>query len=181
MINYCLYIIAGIQPPPVVAPSNSTTDYLSLVVGVVSGVFSSIMFEMLKSFVIQVVIPWYQIRVYKGFDVSGHWEGEQIRGDIRYTFTIDIKQSGHNLTGKYTAVDYYQETTKTKHFSLSGSIYNNNILINYESMYRQTFGVGTFLLAVHDGGNELRGAVTFLKTSAGRIGTDGDLILRRKI
>lgn len=154
-------------------------NYASLVIGIVSGVLASIIFQALGVFFIKVIVPWYQSKVFEGIDIQGRWEGKQVRANGTYTFALDIVQVGHTITGNYSTVDTYPNETKSRQFILKGSIVNNTVVLTYESANKRRYGAGTFLLAIHDGGNELKGTVTFLKTTIGAIGTDADLTLRR--
>jgi hypothetical protein len=67
------------QIPPAVAQSVLASNLSrDLVVGIVSGVVTTILLWMF-GFLLKVVLqPWFEARVYRGLEVSGTWELENL-------------------------------------------------------------------------------------------------------
>jgi hypothetical protein len=89
-------------------------------------------------------------------------------------------QSGHKLTGIFSANNIKPDGTKTnKNYKLSGEIANNLVLLNYAPSDQRIYGSGSFLFQVFDAGRSLRGGMLYLRTKSGNIGCVDDLHFSR--
>ena len=153
----------------------------SIFVGVCSGIIASILLSICYIVFIRIVIPWYQSVVYRGIDIKGDWSGSRIDGEMKYNVELTFKQNGHKLSGTFVAIDEFPDTIKTKQFKIKGEIYNNCVLVTYESNSKKNLGSGSFLFQLYESGNTLKGAMSYLRTKTGDIGAKDDILLNRKV
>ena len=45
----------------------------SLVIGIISGILTSILLLLAANFINKILIPWYQTLIYRGVNISGTW------------------------------------------------------------------------------------------------------------
>jgi hypothetical protein len=163
------------------AEPTATVAYL-LFLGIVSSLSAIFLNWVFYRFRVDTVIPWYQKQLYRGVLIDGQWKGKRNDGDTEYGFTIRLIQSGHQVSGIFTAENRRDsERNTTKSFRLVGEISNSCVLLRYAPAEPHIYGTGAFLLQVFDGGRVLKGGMLYFRTRSGDIGSVHDLVLLRSI
>ena len=152
-----------------------------IISGIISGVLSSVIVWLFYRFWSDTLLPWYQMRVYRGVSVQGLWIGTRVDGNNMFAFSLNLAQRGHNLLGTFTAKDKLAagEETETA-FDLRGVITNSYVLLNYSPASVHRYGSGAFLFQIFNAGAQLRGGMLYLQTRTGSIGAVTDITLDRK-
>jgi hypothetical protein len=76
--------------------------FFALGVGVVSGLFSTILVFLGAKYWNSVVIPWYEERVYKDIRIAGEWRTRGKESGEEFSETAIIKQNAHRVWGEIT-------------------------------------------------------------------------------
>lgn len=152
-----------------------------IIVGLASGLLSSLIVFLSATFVNDSIVPWFQRRFYRGLSVSGIWRGDRKDGDRNYGFAIEIRQSGYALSGTFNAVNTNADGTQTnKLYGVVGTIVNNCVFLNYEPMSSRIYGGGSFVFQIYSAGRELRGGMLYMRTKSSEIKAVDDLVLTRR-
>ncbi len=162
---------------------NTLTLFYTIIIGIISGILTTILIRAFLIFFKETVLPWYQIQVYRGVNISGKWQGTQEREERgSFKFILKLNQKAHNLTGTFSSIDEYPDKSTGYHqFSVEGTISDGWVLLAYKENDKSSFGLGSLLLQVRNGGKELNGAIMFLKTKTATIGTDNVLTLKKTV
>jgi hypothetical protein len=154
----------------------------SILLGVVSGLLSTLLTWLGYKFSTDTVVPWYQRQLYRGVLIDGTWKGQRQDIDTLYGFSLHLTQNGHHLKGTFTAENRREnESDTSKTFVLDGEITDDCVLLRYTPLDRHTYGSGAFLCQVFDGGRVLKGGMLYFKTRVRQIGSVHDLELQRTI
>jgi hypothetical protein len=154
----------------------STSDII--LYGVLSSVLSSFLLYALFFIKIHIFDRWLENLLYKGVILSGSWDGKKVRHyknsseestDLIHDelkMHLELKQVGYNITGIFTA-EAYTSTKNTKDvynnfYTISGHIHDNFLVLEYHPSSRKRTGLGSFVLEVKNGGNQLIGDVVFV-------------------
>ncbi|WP_162710408.1 hypothetical protein [Rhizobium leguminosarum] len=152
-----------------------------IVVGLASGILSSLSIWMFVRFSNDTLLPWLQRRFYKGLLVNGTWIGERPDRGRTYGFILDIVQDGYNLRGTFVANNTHEDGKKTsKTYAIRGNIYNNYIILTYEPVSSRSYGSGTFVFQLYTAGRVLKGGMLYMRTTSGEIQAVDDLELSRE-
>lgn len=132
-----------------------------IVLGVVTGVFSSALIWLVKYFWTSHVDPYLvQIR-YKGLDISGPWTAISIEADSAVRFQIDIKQDGYNISGT-CILEYYSATNEYRMpQSITGELWEGYVSLRFKAIERTITSYSVGLLKVAGGGIGLAGSHLF--------------------
>lgn len=177
-ISICTYVIEVHAPHS----SGEPMAYSQVIVsGIISGVLSSAIVWLFYRFWSDTLLPWYQIRVYRGVSVQDLWIGTRVDGNNTFAFSLKIKQRGHNLAGTFTAKDKLATGEETENiFDLHGVITNSYVLLTYTPASAHRYGSGAFLFHIFNAGEQLRGGMLYLQTRTGLIGAVTDITLDRR-
>jgi hypothetical protein len=144
--------------------------------GVVAGILTAFALSLFGLMVAQVLIPWYQALVYKGWDVSGLWIYRQNLGGIDYGYQMALKQHAHRLNGTMTLTksgapsgpsgDYVQT------FDVSGTTWEGFLTLNMQSSDRKSLAFATSLLQVENRGRSMAGQLCYRSSGVGQVGSE---------
>lgn len=144
--------------------------------GVVAGVLTTLLLFLFGLMVTQVLIPWYQALVYKGWDVSGRWLYRQNLGGIDYGYQMVLRQQAHHLNGTMTLTksgalsgprgDYVQT------FDVSGTTWEGFLTLNMQSSDRKSLAFATSLLQVENRGRSMAGHLCYRSSGVGQVGSE---------
>jgi len=113
--------------------------------------------------------------------VAGTWTGEQISPRGKFGFRLELTQVGPRLTGTFLSNDEYDGKKRSRVYVLSGKVYHNHVFLEYQNKEAAQVGIGAFLFAIRDAGDELFGSMLFFRTGAGTVGSSDELRLLRSI
>lgn len=149
----------------------------SIILGVVSGILTSVVLELLTGFVRKVLIPWYRQLIYKGIDISGDWYSSKTNpsGNVQET-VMSIKQRADKVTCSMTIAKKNQKTNQTeiKTFDFLGGIQDRFVSISGKNVDKQALGIHSELLEIVGDGKIMQGqsiwySVTNKEIQAGEI------------
>src|SRR5689334_15488330 len=142
----------------------------AIIWGIVAGVMTSAFLAALAAFFQKVLIPWYEVLVYKGVDLQGKWIAQKTYSNgISYHYSLLLKQSAHALEGSMTISkmnsppsqggqylgDYVQK------FDVIGSTWEGFVTLNMTSDDRRSLSFATTLLQVTKRGAALSGHMAY--------------------
>lgn len=132
----------------------------NIILGIVSGLLTSMLAFFLLQIFKSVILPWYQKVTYNGLDISGQWlERHMIAGILNQESTITIRQVSHKIKGEITIVKRgaSNEVFKTKHFGFEGSFYDTFINISCWNKDKKQLGTTNYILQIKGNGSSFCG------------------------
>ena len=137
------------------------------VIGIVTGILTTVILFILKSFWTSKVTPFLRSIRYQGVQVDGNWSGidentDTEKGGIYKTeFNLFVKQNAHELTG--TCFFKYKDDVKDGglEFNVTGYIWEGYVTLNFTPRDKRITSYATALLKLHDGGHSLIGTWLF--------------------
>ncbi|MCG8093090.1 MAG: hypothetical protein JAZ17_05580 [Candidatus Thiodiazotropha endolucinida] len=134
----------------------------TIVLGVVSGVFSSVVMYWLTLFVTRVLIPEYRAAIYKGLELNGSWvieqsdiAADQEGFDVKTKTVVTLSQKGTDLKGSASSTDENQD--RVTMYDVEGQIRDRFVLLSLYVKDRKRIGYQTFLLEVVADGQVMEG------------------------
>ncbi|OQY72396.1 MAG: hypothetical protein B6D44_10240 [Ignavibacteriales bacterium UTCHB2] len=131
----------------------------SIFIGVFSGIITAIIIWLFVQLFNKLLIPWYQQYIYRGINLTGHWERNiEYTGQIILKQSIALQQKGHNLIGSLiSSTKFPNNIEETASYLLSGEVFDNYVDIEYQITDKSKIGRGSILLKVKIGGDVLEG------------------------
>jgi hypothetical protein len=148
-----------------------------IVIGVFSGVVSSAVVFIIAWVTKQVLIPKYQDIVYQGVKIGGKWRSElpveaRGAGKINVENFLDLKQSGHNISGTNTKVDTFEgNRTRSEVFDVTGEIKDRFFIGTVKSHKGDRLAATAFVFEVKGDGRVMEGGQAFYDISKNAINT----------
>lgn len=126
-------------------------------IGIVTGILSTWILFLGKSFWDAKVTPFIRETRYQGVKVDGAWSGSAKGENCESESRLFIEQSAHELTGAFTIK--YKDSAKSFmiDFNVRGYMWEGYITLNFIPKDRRITSYGTALLKLHDGGINLVG------------------------
>lgn len=154
----------------------------SIILGVVSGIATSLVIWVIVSVFKNTVIPWYQSVVYRGVDISGEWVGFWELGDFTNGLGRDKKnsakdpdlqiclnQSGHIIKGALSVLKHPSGERDTKSFLIEGVFKDGNLILTYQSKDRTRLGTGSSVMKLLRDGKLFKGKWLFINSVDGSV------------
>ena len=108
--------------------------------------------------------------LYKGVDISGQWyadyhiikeiekNGQKTKQKVKTKeLTLSITQNAYNLHGDLVIKNIKNEIESFSFYKHHGTIRDNYLTLNYLPKSNKTIGLGSIVLIVRNGGNNLKG------------------------
>ena len=136
----------------------------NICLSVFAGILTYILIEILKKIFDKIIIPWYQDKIYRGFEISGVWtENHNYENMITQESEIYIFQNAHNISGKISLVKKADEgqILGVKNFEFKGEFYNNFLNITCWNADKRQIGTHNYLMKVERDGKEMDGYKTY--------------------
>ncbi|NIK51929.1 hypothetical protein [Xanthomonas arboricola] len=156
----------------------------SIVVGVVSGVLTSIGIAVFLLFVKKVFIPWYQSITYSGINLSGTWYA--VDPTMAQRIEITLKQTAKHIKGHavFTHIPdeedddnpFSYEPTRT--FNLTGLTQDRFVALTLRHTDINRLGINCYLLEVIGDGRRMSGHFSFYSINTNQIGESYHLLYR---
>ena len=124
-----------------------------ILIGVFSGVITTIVIYILNVIFKRILLPWYQAISYKGIDVSGSWEGniDSKKDIIYFTGKLTLQQNAHDLIGSYVIVKYENEKVlKITSMKVSGTVWEGFVSLTCRTVSNKNLSFGSMLLKIND-------------------------------
>jgi hypothetical protein len=140
-------------------------------IGVVSGILTAGVLVVAAYLFKEVVIPWYQSKVYEGISIAGTWHAdlEISTPERRVENDMLLDQHGHKVTGSVIKRTATGDTRITEDFTLEGRIRDRFF---YGYMYpkdKDRLSALSFLYQVEGSGSTLSGLRVFYHIVEGEI------------
>jgi hypothetical protein len=134
-------------------------------IGVVSGILTAAILVLAAYLFKEVVIPWYQSKVYEGISIAGTWHAdldpETSTPERRVENDMTLHQHGHKVTGSVVKRSTTGDKRITEDFTLEGRIRDRFF---YDYMYpkdKDRLSALSFLYEVKGNGSTLLGLRVF--------------------
>ena len=127
--------------------------YFSLVIGVVSGIITTVLIFIGMKYWNSVIVPWYEDRVYKDIKISGEWKttGEE-HGEV-FQEVAKVKQNAHRVWGNII----YKTESEFTEYEFEGEFRNLILTARYWVKSENDLDRGTFTLMLKNNGYTLKG------------------------
>ena len=134
-------------------------------IGVVSGIVTAVVLVIAASLFTEVVIPWYQSKVYEGISIAGTWhadlESEISTPERRVENDMMLHQHGHKVTGSVIKRTATGDTRVTEDFRLEGRIRDRFFYGYIYPKDKDRLSALSFLYQVEGNGSTLSGLRVF--------------------
>jgi hypothetical protein len=122
-----------------------------IIIGVFTGVFTSVIIWLANRVFYQVILPWYQSKVYKGVLLEGRWNGRMQINNITWSLTLVVKQSGNILNGNFTAISNDTNAKKKEtYMRFDGTIINGYVILTCTSSDPREISFGAMILRIRN-------------------------------
>lgn len=120
----------------------------SIIVGVVSGILTSLVIWITLQLFKKVVLPWYQELTYQGLNISGGWIGIYSHTENPSTiddpdYMVDITQQGHIVNGTIILRKQPTGDRSSKEFLFNGTFRDGNLVFTYKPKDNTRLGLGS--------------------------------------
>lgn len=134
------------------------TIFQAILLGVVSGIVTSICIFIIIQIIQKIIIPWYQTMIYRGVNISGTWRGARKNQEV----ILILKQKAHNITGIADLILDKDAThlEKIRNFKVKGTIFDRFVQLNLKHEDSSRLGAVSFLFQVEGDGRILKGGST---------------------
>lgn len=140
-----------------------------MLIGVLSGVLTTILVYVSSLFLKRVVLPNYRIYLYRGLDITGQWrvkqdqiavDGEEL--SVKRETTVVLKQKGHDLEGRATSTALGGGAHQAIYtYAATGEIKDRFVMLSFKADDRDRIGYSSFLLEVVGDGRRMVGYRVF--------------------
>lgn len=143
---------------------------MNIFVGVIAGIITYIVIEIAIKIFRNMVIPWYQTRIYKGHNIQGEWYGHSatVDGTGEYNSspesesTISVRQQGNKIRGELLLTMQPNGEKCRKLFQLEGSFVDTILVLNLNAKDTNNMGIGSLIMKLTENGEKLKGKQTFI-------------------
>lgn len=145
----------------------------NMIAGLFSGLLVTLLVVVFRSFWENILVPWFEDRVYKDIRIEGTWFSLYPEAnDPKRQEIITLSRQGHTVTGTMTCTNGKDEGES---YCLSGSFRNLILPLIYETADRSKTDRGSItLMAIHNG-QRLHGKIAAYINERNAI-TDADVI-----
>ena len=156
----------------------STAD--TILYGVITGILTSFIIFLLIQIFNKIIVPWYQLTIYRGLSVAGVWEEKHQYKSYSDISKLSISQNSQMIKCLMTVVKTENDSgeVEIKNFNLKGSFHDGHIILsgnNVDSKYR---GHVTYLLKIANGGKSLAGVMSWVDSGSDRIHSSETVLTR---
>ncbi len=130
---------------------------VNMITGIVSGLLVTLLVVVFRAAWRQIVIPWFEERVYKDAHIEGNWFSLYPAPEDPRQETITLKRHGHAVTGVITCIS---GADKGEVYTVTGSFRNMILPLVYESSDTQKTDRGTITLKLLANAQKFEGKVS---------------------
>lgn len=133
----------------------------SLVIGVVSGIVATFLVVVFRSIWKNILVPWYDERLYQGPKIEGVW-----LADIKFSdphrepskHRLRLKRAGYKVTGRTVCYEGYSEGNS---YDLNGAFKNLILTCSYQIDHPRQIERGSMVLMLVNDGKVLKGHLLY--------------------
>lgn len=135
-------------------------------VGIISGLVATLFALVIRNFWNNVIIPWYEERIYRDAHIEGKWGGKfYFEGDKTEEFIVNIKRVSHSIYGNMISKE------DGKEYDVEGEFRNMILTLVYSSKVVYEVDRGCLTLLLTRNGKELNGHIAYFYSKAFRTKT----------
>jgi len=142
-----------------------------ILLGVISGIITSILIFGLAQIFMKIVIPWYRSIIYNGYKVDGTWEIIYASPSIRRNVSFALTQKASKISGISTHIlkDRNMEGDYIKEYSLSGELKDGFMYLIVNHSDKKRIGIGTVMLKIIADGQKMEGWIAAYNSSTSNV------------
>ncbi|MCU0678461.1 MAG: hypothetical protein MUF19_02655 [Candidatus Pacebacteria bacterium] len=157
----------------------------SIILGVVSGITTSLFVWVIVKIFNAVILPWYQTVTYQGSDISGTWICIYTKSQNPSTIddpdqSISIEQHGHTIAGSIFLNKQPNGDRNTKEFKFRGIFRDGHLVFTYEPKDKTKLGLGTHVLRLINDGQKLEGSSLYISADNNQLSKADISWIRRR-
>jgi hypothetical protein len=156
------------------------TTFETVILGIVSSLIATLIFLYLSWLVKNILLPWFEDKIYRGVRINGDWVAETWAGQIPSKFNIKmlIEQKADIVTGTYSHSDPAKNDTSS--YTLTGEIRNAYVTASIWPIAKDYIDAGSFVLRVMSvDGLKMKGMVMYISNSDGNV-LSTDVVFKKK-
>jgi|TARA_R100001039_G_scaffold37683_2_gene36873 hypothetical protein len=139
-----------------------------LIIGISSSLVATFIFLFSRWILLEVLIPWYLDKIYKGIRVDGQWtdvmEGEE---DCPVRAALNLKQNANKITGIYSHI-FLKEVDSTTTYKVEGEIRDSYVTLTCWPLAKDHLDAGTMLFKVFSrSGLRMKGSNAYISSEEG--------------
>ena len=147
----------------------------SIILGVVSGILTSLLIWLILQLFKNLLLPWYQTITYQGLKISGTWIGLYTVTENPSTtddpdYIINIEQRGHVVQGTLIRNKNQGGTRDPKEFKFNGTFRDGNLVFTYKPKDDTRLGLGAYVLMLTDDGRKFSGSSVYVASNNRTVG-----------
>ena len=121
----------------------------SIIIGVFTGVLSAMIIGATNIIYKNMILPWFQVKVYKGVLLEGCWNGFMQIGAVKWGMKLVIKQKGSKVSGELTAKSNNPDAQKKEtDMTFEGNIYDGYLIISCVVKDPRDISFGAMILRI---------------------------------
>lgn len=132
---------------------------MSFILGVLSGLVAAFLYSGIT------ILGWPIFKdkyLYQGIKIAGSWDISESRsGESIVVGTIDLKQTGHCVTGTATRTQTRGGKQSTRTFQYNGFIRGHQLTMSFDDASGVGFDTGTYVFIVQNDRKTMEGMATF--------------------
>ncbi|HDY7777309.1 TPA: hypothetical protein RQK14_004195 [Vibrio vulnificus] len=124
----------------------ASSNFISLVIGIVSSLMATALFIGLSEFVRKVVIPWGKDKLYNGVRIDGDWIHDIEKSKYKFEAQMSLSQWGNQVEGSY----HHKVSNRQENYKVSGTVSNQFVLLNFTPISDKRMDVAVSLLHIDE-------------------------------
>lgn len=153
---------------------------VAIAIGVLSGVLTSGIIWLVVKILNQLLVPWYQMRIYRGVNVEDTWKGKMTTGSVSYEYELSIIQRGHVINGDMQFKNIFSSGEIISKYKVTGTITDTYLSVRYFAANKKKVGLGSLLFKITKGGEEMEGSILHLEILRTGVSCMEDITLTRE-
>lgn len=150
---------------------------LPIMLGIVSSLVATFIFLSASWLIKNVVLPWYEDKIYRGVRLDGSWirtelNGHNLKGIDLPKAKMTLKQKGEYITGLYChGEDAKNDEDKIENYHVTGHISNSFVTLTLRPMENDNIDAAAGIWHVFNGGNklQLKGKKLYISSSTAEV------------
>jgi hypothetical protein len=156
----------------------------SIILGIVSGLITSVLVYLIVLVFNKIVQPWFQDIIYSGVRIDGQWYTQKTfrNGDTIQDELLELNQHAHKISGTRTLTKRYKanDSIEIKTFKIEGKIRDRYVLLSFDNIDKRKFGIESSLYEITSGGEDLIGSTIWTDVGTNSITHSNETLKRKK-
>ena len=145
---------------------------VNIFLGVTAGVITYAVIGIGDKIFREMIIPWYQTKIYRGHSIIGEWYGYSATVDDTGEYTQDtesdstiiLKQQGNKIYGERLLTMQPTGEKCRKLFDIQGSFVDTILVVNSKVKDSNSMGTGIMIMKLTEEGTRLKGTHTYISS-----------------